>query len=150
MPKLIPVPDALSQPFWDAVNDRRLVLQHCTACDRLQYPPQQTCQACGSADPLEWQAVNGRGHIATYIVIEDGRLTRRMPDQPYNLVLITLDEDPRINFYSNLPGTPPYEVPVGAAVAVTFEEVAPGQLLHEWHVIAESTHPHTRRGAVSG
>ena len=32
-----------------------------------------------------------------------------MPDQPYNLALITLDEDPTVNFYSNLPGTPPYE-----------------------------------------
>ena len=49
-----------------------------------------------------------------------------MPDQPYNLALITLDEDPRIHFYSHLPGTSPYEVPVGAAVEVTFEEVAPG------------------------
>ena len=29
MPKLIPVPDALSKPFWDAVK-RRLVLQHCS------------------------------------------------------------------------------------------------------------------------
>ena len=76
----------------------------------------------------------GRGRIATYIVIEDGRLNRRMPDQPYNLALITLDADPTVNFYSNLPGTPAYQVPVGAAVAVCFEEVAPGQLIHEWRV----------------
>ena len=48
MPKVIPVPDALSKPFWDAVNQKRLVLQHCTTCDKLQYPPQQTCQVCGS------------------------------------------------------------------------------------------------------
>jgi hypothetical protein len=27
-------------------------------------------------------------------------------------------------------------VPVGAAVEVTFEEVAPGQLIHEWQVVA--------------
>jgi len=26
-------------------------------------------------------------------------------------------------------------VPVGAAVEVTFEEVAPGQLIHEWRVV---------------
>lgn len=134
MPKLIPVADELSKPFWDAVNARRLVLQHCTGCHKLQYPPQQTCQVCGSAG-LEWKEVSGKGHIATYIVIEDGRLNRRMPDQPYNLALITLDEDPTINFYSNLPGTPPYKVPVGAAVEVTFEEVAPAQLIHEWRVV---------------
>ena len=135
MPKVIPVPDALSQPFWDAVNEKRLVLQNCTACGKLQYPPQQTCHVCGSAEKLGWKEVNGRGHISTYIVIEDGRLNRRMPDQPYNLALITLDEDPRINFYSNLPGIPPYQVPVGAAVEVMFEEVAPDQLIHEWQVV---------------
>ena len=136
MPKVIPVPDELSQPFWDAVNQKRLVLQNCTTCHKLQYPPQATCQVCDSADHLEWKEVQGRGHIATFIVIEDGRLVRRMPDQPYNLALITLDEDPTVNFYSNLPGTPPYEVPVGAAVEVVFEEVGPGQLIHEWQVIA--------------
>src|SRR5439155_24547017 len=80
MPKLIPVADALSKPFWDAVNQRRLVLQHFAACDRLQYPPQQACQVCNSAAGLTWKEVEGRGHIATYIVIEDGRLNRRMPD----------------------------------------------------------------------
>jgi uncharacterized OB-fold protein len=69
-------------------------------------------------------------------VIEDGRLNRRMPDQPYNLAMVTLDADKRVNFYSNLPGTPPYKVPVGAAVEVTFEEVAPDQLIHEWRVVA--------------
>ena len=136
MPKLIPVADALSQPFWDAVNQRRLVLQHCAHCDRLQYPPQQACQICNSAANLTWKEVEGRGHIATTIVIEDGRLNRRMPDQPYNLAMVTLDADPRVNFYSNLPGTPPYKAPVGAAVEVTFEEVAPGQLIHEWRVVA--------------
>ena len=134
MPKLIPVPDEVSKPFWDAVNERRLELQYCSACSKLQYPPQPSCQVCGSAESLGWREVSGKGHIATYIVIEDGRLNRRMPDQPYNLAMVTLDEDPTVNFYSNLPGTPPYEVPVGAAVEVTFEEVAPGQLIHEWRV----------------
>lgn len=135
MPKLIPVPDDLSQPFWDAVNERRLVVQNCTACNKLQYPPQPSCQVCGSAAALEWKEVEGKGHVATYIVIEDGRLNRRMPDQPYNLALVTLDADPSVNFYSNLPGVPAYEVPVGAAVEVLFEEVSPGQLIHEWRVV---------------
>ena len=135
MPKIIPVPDELSKPFWDAVNESRLLLQNCSDCERLQYPPRQTCLACGSADKLEWKDVEGRGHISTFIVIADGRLNRRMPDQPYNLALITLDQDPSVNFYSNLPGIPPYEVRVGAAVQVIFEEVGPDQLIHEWQVL---------------
>ena len=55
-----------------------------------------------------------------------------MPD----LVMVTLDADIRVNFYSYLQGTPPYQVPVGAAVEVTFAEVALGQLIHEWQVVA--------------
>ena len=135
MPKLIPVADDVSKPFWDAVNQRRLVLQHCTACSKLQYPPQQACQVCGSAEGLGWKEVSGKGHISAFCVIEDGRLNRRMPDQPYNLAMVTLDEDPTVNFYSNLPGTPPYQVPVGAAVELMFEVVAPGRLIHEWRVV---------------
>ncbi len=135
MPKVIPVPDELSQPFWDAINEKRLVLQNCTSCDKLQYPSLAACQVCGSADSLEWKEVEGKGHLATYIVIEDGRLNRRMPDQPYNLALITLDSDPTVNFYSNLPGVSAYQAPVGTAVEVVFEEVAPGQLIHEWRVV---------------
>ncbi len=136
MPKIIPVADELSKPFWDAVNEKRLVLQNCAACDKLQYPPRETCAKCGSGEQLGWKEVEGKGHISTNIVIEDGRLNRRMPDQPYNLALITLDQDPSINFYSNLPGIPPYEVPVGSAVEVIYEEVAPNQLIHEWQVIS--------------
>jgi uncharacterized OB-fold protein len=69
------------------------------------------------------------------MVSQDSRLQRRVPDQPFNIALISLDEDPRINFYSNLPGVPARQVPVGAPVEVIFEEVAPGQLIHEWRVI---------------
>ena len=123
MPKIIPVPDEVSKPFWDAVNEKRLLLQNCTVCDRLQYPPRQTCLSCGSAEKLEWKDAKGRGHVSTYIVIEDGRLNRRMPDQPYNLALITLDQDPSINFYSNLPGVPPLLGVVKAASAVSARTV---------------------------
>ncbi len=117
------------------MHEPRLVWQHCAACDRLQYPPRATCATCGAAAKLAWKEVHGRGHIAASIVIEDGRLERRMADQPYNLVVITLDEDPGIHCYANRPGTPVDEVPVGAAVEVICEEVAPGQLIHEWQVV---------------
>jgi len=134
MPKLIPVADELSKPFWDAVDEKRLIVQNCTACNTLQYPPRPVCQDCGS-DKLEWKETSGRGHISTYVVMEDIHLEQRVPDQPFNLALITLDDDPLINFYSNLPGIPVREVPIGAPVEVIFEEVAPGQLIHEWKLV---------------
>ena len=134
MPKLIPIPDEADKPFWDAANEKRLIVQNCTSCSTLQYPPRPACRDCGS-DKLEWKDTSGRGHILAYMVIEDGRLAKMMPDQPFNLVLVTLDEDPRINFYSNLPGHPAYKVPVGSPVEVIFEEVAPGTFVPEWKVV---------------
>ncbi len=136
MPKLIPVPDELSGPFWEAVNENRLVVQHCSSCNTLQYPPRPSCQDCGSQE-LEWEETSGRGHILANMVVADGRLGRTRQDQPFNLAVIALDDDPRINFYSNLPGLPPYKVPIGAAVEVIFEEVEPGQLIHEWRLAEE-------------
>ena len=58
------------------------MLQHCTHCDRLQDPPQQACQVCASATDPTWREVEGKGHIASYIVIEDGRRNRGCPTSP--------------------------------------------------------------------
>ncbi len=134
MPKLIPVPDDVSKPFWDAINERKLMVQSCNDCPTLQYPPKQQCQDCNSEN-MGWKETSGRGRISTYVVMRDIHLARRVEDQPFNLAFIELDDDPRINFYSNLPGVPVREVPIGAAVEVTFEEVAPGQLIHEWKLV---------------
>ena len=134
MPKLIPVPNELTKPYWDAVNSRKLLIQYCSDCQKLQYPINPSCYHCSQATSLGWKEVEGKGEIIAAIVIEDGRLNRRMPDQPYNLAVVSLDEDPTINFYSNLPGTEPYKAPIGAKVSVTFEEVSPDQLIPEWTV----------------
>ena len=50
MPKTIPVANELTKPFWDAVNEKRLVLQHCDDCGKLQYPIRPKCWHCGAAD----------------------------------------------------------------------------------------------------
>ena len=47
-----PVPNELTKPFWDACNERRLVLQICTSCERLQYPP------TGVATNVDWPTVS--------------------------------------------------------------------------------------------
>jgi hypothetical protein len=136
MPKPIPVPDDVSKPFWDACNERRLVVQLCTACDRMQYPPQATCAKCGSAEHLTWRGVAGRGRINGYCVMHQARVVPLQADQPYNIAVIELEEDPDIKFLSSLPGTAVDEVPVGAAVQVEFQDVGEGQLVHEWRVVS--------------
>ena len=129
------VPDSFSQPFWDAASEQRLVIQNCRACDRLQHPPAEACSECGAGDSLEWKPVSGRGTIYNYGVVHDCPVRLLQEDQPFNLAVIMLDDDPGIQMYSHLPGTPVDDVPVGAAVEVIFEPTANGQLVPEWRVI---------------
>lgn len=139
MAKPVPGPDALSKPFWDAVQERRLIIQTCTACNRKQYPPEPRCARCGSPQFLEWVEAERpvRGRIYGYCVMHDSRQGALHEDQPFNIAVIKLEEDPDIMFYSHLPGTPPDDVPVGAVVELIFEELKlePGRLIHEWRVM---------------
>ncbi len=133
MPKQSPVPTDLDRPFWEACNEERLVIQHCAACVRYQHPPDRTCEACGSADRLEWREVGGRGTIYSYGVVYDTPIASLQADQPYNVAVIELDDAPGINMMSHLPGTPVDNVPIGAAVTVVFEATpATGQKVPEW------------------
>jgi uncharacterized OB-fold protein len=127
------VPDALTQPFWDAANAERLVIQNCRACNRLQHPPGPQCVQCGSGD-LAWKEMSGRGKIYNYGVVYDCPVRLLQENQPFNVAVIMLDEDPGIQMFSHLPGTPVDEVPVGASVEVIFEATANGQKVPEWRV----------------
>ncbi len=135
MPKPSPIPDEVSKPFWDACNERRLIVQTCVQCDRMQYPPEKNCIACGSSAHLTWREVKGMGCIHGYCVMYDSRVKLLQENQPFNIAVIELEENPQIKFFSHLPGTPPDEVPVGAPVKVEFEATYNGQLIPEWRVL---------------
>ena len=135
MPRPIPVPDAISKPFWDACNERRLIIQVCTMCDRKQFPPEAECRECGWQFHLEWLETSGRGTIVGYSITYDSRIMAWQEEQPFNNAVVALEEDPEINFFSNLPGVPVVEVPVGATVEVDFIEVSDDQLIPEWKVV---------------
>jgi uncharacterized OB-fold protein len=79
--------------------------------------------------------MSGRGTIYNYGVVYDCPVRLLQQDQPFNVAVIMLDEDPGIQMYSHLPGTPVDQVPVGARVAVIFEATANGQKVPEWQVV---------------
>ena len=129
------IPYELNKPFFDAANEGRLVIQNCKSCSRLIHPPAPACDQCGSGDNLEWKEMSGRGKIYNYGVVYDCPVRLLQDELPFNLAVIMLDEDPGIQMYSHLPGTPLDEVPVGASVEVVFEATANGQKVPEWRVV---------------
>ena len=78
--------------------------------------------------------MSGRGKIHGYCVSHDSRIMLLQENQPFNLAVIELDDDPGIKMLSHLPGTPTDEIPVGATVQVEFEDTYNGQKIAEWRV----------------
>ena len=136
MPRPVPGPDPLSQPFWDACKEGKLMVQYCTYCNRKQFPPEPMCGNCGWHFHLTWIETSGRGTIDGYGVTHDTRIQAWAPDQPFNNVIIALEEDPDIQFFSNLPGVQVDEVPVGANVQVDFLELEDGVVIPEWKIVS--------------
>ena len=137
MPKQSPVPDEVTKPFWDACNEGKLIMQTCKACDRMQLPPEATCVQCGSGDNFEWREVNGKGKVHGFCTMYDSRIKLLQENQPFNIVVIELDDNPEIKMLSHLPGSAPEEVPVGASVQLEFEATAgTDQKVPEWRVVS--------------
>ena len=46
--KPLPEPTRDSKPYWDGLNEGRLLLQQCAACKRIRHYPRPVCDACYS------------------------------------------------------------------------------------------------------
>jgi hypothetical protein len=62
-PKVLPTP--ISQPYWDALAQEKLVVQRCDACGSWVFYPRIRCTTCLSKD-LNWQEVEPRGILYAF------------------------------------------------------------------------------------
>jgi uncharacterized OB-fold protein len=87
--------DTDSQPFWDSLREKRLILQICTQCGKFRFPPYPSCPFCG-AHGGEWQRVSGKGRVFSWVVVHRSPYREYQKDTPYTVALVELDEGPRI------------------------------------------------------
>ncbi len=127
----VPVPDQSTKPFWDAVQQRQLVIQRCQACKRYSHPPVSYCQNCGSRD-LRFEAVSGRGAIYSFTIVSDTRLKGFEEVLPYQVVLVELTEQRGLLMTVNMADTPVSGLRIGAPVLAHFIEVENGVVLPEF------------------
>ena len=101
-PRQLPPVDTLTQPWWDATREQRLLLQKCLDCGHLQHYPRALCLSCRSTD-LGWSETAGAGVVHSFTVVH------RAPDPsftpPYVVALVRLDEGPTL--LTNLVGAGP-------------------------------------------
>lgn len=118
--KLLPEPPAEAQPVLQAAAEGRLLVQRCSACGHVQFPPRVHCTSCGEAR-VEHVEASGRGTVRTFAVIHRNRAPGWVDEVPYVVAVVDLEEGCRIT--SNVVGCAPGDVRVGMAVDVTFEEI---------------------------
>jgi len=119
----MPQPTLDDQEFWEACNRDELVIQQCAECGTLRHLPRPMCPKCYSLQ-YQWPVMSGRGTVHSYTVIHNPAHPALRDRVPYNVVLVELEEGPRV--VSNVVDTPSEGIHVGMPVVVLFQEVAPG------------------------
>lgn len=115
----VPHPSPLTEPFWAACREDRLLVQRCDGCGAHVFIPQEFCRECHAA-ALTWVQAAGVGHVVTFTVV--WRPQTPAFEVPYVVAVVRLEEG--YEMLTNIVGTPPERVTIGAAVRVRFTPVS--------------------------
>jgi len=132
--KPLPELTAENRPFWEACRHGRLSMQKCRACGHIRYPISIVCPECLS-EQTDWIDLSGKGEVLSRLVFHQVYHKAFAADVPYNVVLVQLDEGPRM--FSNVVGVPNEAVQVGMRVAVTFDPVTPDVTIPRFRLAGE-------------
>jgi uncharacterized protein len=130
MPRIEPPVTDVTERFWDATKDERLLIQWCDACATPIFYPREVCPQCLSADSLDWRQSKGTGTVYAYSV-QHRPANPTMADRvPYTVALVELDEG--IRMMSNIIDCAPDDVAVGMPVTVAWEDLSDGRKLPQF------------------
>lgn len=123
----------LTEPFWEATREQRLLLQHCDVHDHAVFYPRDVCPI--TLEPtLEWRPASGRGTVYSYTIESKPMNPGMRAMAPYVVALIDLDEGVRM--LSNVVGIAPEDVTIGLPVQVTWEPLEDGRNLPQFEPVA--------------
>ena len=113
----LPRPTPETQHFWDGTRAGELLIQRCSACHDLYFPPRPFCPACSSHD-VTIEQMSGRGTLYSYL-INHGR--HPGIESPYSIAVVRLDEG--VQMMSNIVNCDqtPEALELDMAVEVVFE-----------------------------
>jgi hypothetical protein len=131
----VPEPTALTRPFWEAAARGTLAVQRCVACGHLRFPPGPVCTACLD-ERTEWHALSGDATVLSHLVFHQGYGAPWNATLPYSVVMVQLDEGPRMFSDIDDPGKRWTDADlVGCRVRVWFDRVADGIAVPRFRVI---------------
>lgn len=129
---VVPVPSGITERFWAATTEGRLLIQHCPACETHQFYPRVVCANCGVRDP-DWVEASGAGSVFTYTVCHRPGAAGFGDLTPYAVAIVELEEGARMTASLD---ADPEAVEVGSPVAVTFWRVSDDAALPVFELVA--------------
>lgn len=131
----VPIPTPETAHFWDGTKSGQLLLQRCSSCEQVYFPPRPFCPACSSREVTVEQA-SGKGSLYSYVISH-----RPHPafEGPYSIAVVELDEGPRM--MTNIVGCDqtPEALELDMAVEVQFEPITDEITLPLFKPAASST-----------
>jgi hypothetical protein len=115
----LPVPDAATEPYWQAAREQRLVMPRCEECGRYHFYPRTLCPHCSSSR-VNWTRVSGKGEVYSFTIIHRAPSAAFAPAVPYVVASVKLAEGPHL--MTNIVGIEPDAVRIGMPVNVLFQK----------------------------
>ena len=115
----------LTQPFWTAALEDRLVASRCATCGTFHLPPPPRCFKC-QHDTFEWVQLPGTGTIYSFTVVRHPLSPALAEAVPYVAAVINLDgtQGAGARMVANVVNCDPDAVAVGDKVRVTFDKLS--------------------------
>jgi hypothetical protein len=124
------VNDPATAPFWAGAKDGKLVMQTCDKCGYVRWPPGPLCTECLSED-FTWKEIAPTGTLWSYAVYHRAMNPRFKDDIPYTVVLVELDDGPRM--YGRLvPNTA--DIEPGTRMRAVFQDIGPDVKFVTWEI----------------
>lgn len=130
------VPDRLTEIWRDGLERGEFLLQRSVQSGQYQYYPREHCVA-EPTSALEWAPASGTGVIYSFTVVRRSPNEAFIPELPYVLAIVELDEGVRIT--TRIQDADPDTLKCGSRVAVRFG-VGRDDLPHFVPIEIEDTH----------
>jgi uncharacterized OB-fold protein len=126
MDSILPVQDALSSVWFDAVKNGKLLLQRDPASGRFQYYPR--AHVIGAPDRApEWAEASGAATLHSYTVVKRSIHPQFASFTPFTLAIVELAEGPRMTSW--IVDVPEKELRCDMNLKAVFREIHPGLIM---------------------
>lgn len=126
----------ITEPFWEAAKNNRLVAQQCSDCGSFRMPPTPFCPHCASTS-VGWPELSGKATVFSFAVVHGYPGIRDITLVP---AVLDIDGAPGARLVSPLIDVDPSAVHIGMTVQVEFVPISDGWQLPVFRP-AEQSHP---------